>query len=319
MSIAISPNQYSVHIRDYFQGISQTLFLKNAYFGALLILISIAFNFHIFACAFVASLIGYGYSTLYRTPKILRQNGLMTINGFFFGVAFASLFQESPPFYFCFLIGAFSIPLLTKALFEILQHWKLSPLIGPYILAIWILWLCSGVIALPQASRLGILDQSFIWSQFTEIPLWAKLLKSMFLSMGQIFFFRNSDYGLFLLVLISIFSPRRGFYFLIGTALATLSFYGISGGESVWQLGFFSYSAGLVGIGLAAQPEKFNWRTILLFCVLSLFLSLALERLLSGGGVGLPILSLPYVMTFWFAMLSRAPRVNVGWAPSEVI
>ena len=57
MSIAISPNQYSVHIRDYFQGISQTLFLKNAYFGALLILISIAFNFHIFACAFVASLI----------------------------------------------------------------------------------------------------------------------------------------------------------------------------------------------------------------------------------------------------------------------
>ncbi len=305
------------HGKEYFEGISQVLFFKNAYFGLALLLISFLFHWQFFICGLGASLIGFTYSTLYRTPKILRQTGLMTINGFFFGLAFASLFQVSGSFYFCLLLGAIAIPLMSKATFEILQHWKLSPLILPYILTLWILWLCSSGIALHPNWKIWMGDESQLWQHVSTTHVGVQLVRSMLFSMSQIFFLQNSDYGLSLLLLVTVFSPRRGLYFFMGTAMASLVFYGISDGTFAWQYGFFSCSAGLVGLGMASLPEEFSWRTISLFSVLSLFLTLASDRLFRN--FGLPILSLPYVLTFWFAILSRAPRLNLSWARSEVI
>jgi len=138
---------------------------------------------------------------------------------------------------------------------------------------------------------------------------------SMLIGMGRLFFLPNPYYGYAILILITVFSPRRGFYFLLGTLAATLVAYGVSGGGVAWEYGYFSYCAGLVGLGLAAMPEKYHWRTILLFCVISLFLTLAIDNLLKG--VGVPVLSLPYVLTFWTALLSRVPRLNVNWTAND--
>lgn len=305
------------HIKEYFEGLSQVLFFKDAYFGAFLLLISIFFKPQLFLPAMAASLIGYFYSTLYRTPKILKALGLMTINGFFFGLAMANLFQSSLQFYFCLFIGALAIPLVTKACFEVLQHWKLNPLIAPYILTIWVLSLSGDGISLKtnDIGDLGYNSQLFQLLQISLPDIWQKFLFSLMNGMGQIFFLQNADYGLFLLLLITSFSPRRGFYFLIGTSLSTALFFLLAGHSQAWQMGLLSSCAGLVGLGLASMPEKFSLQTIFLFCLLSLFLTLAIDHLLKG--FHLPALSLPYVLTFWFALLSRVPRLNVSWAPAE--
>jgi urea transporter len=317
MTVAQTTSSLKIHLREYFENVSQALFFRNALFGATLLFISLAFKPQLFACGILASLIGYIYSARYRTPKILKQTGLMTINGFFFGIAMASLFHHSQAFYICLLIGSMALPLVTKAAFEVLQHWKLTPLIVPYILAVWVLYLCANGIALQPEPKIWTFEESFLPTLFPMAGVWMQMFWSMLFSMGQIFFFHNAEYGLFLFLLITVFSPRRGLFFLIGTALATIVFHFISNGVSSWHYGFFSYSAGLVGLGLASLPEKFNWKTILLFSVVSLFLTLALSQVLKG--FNLPLLSLPYVVTFWFALLSRVPRLNVSWAPAETI
>lgn len=303
------------HFKDYFEGLSQVLFLKNAVLGFLFLSTCLLFKPEVFLCGLLASGVGYAYASMQRTPKILKQTGLLTINGFFFGIAMAALFQQTPQFYICLLVGAAAIPLVTKASFEVLQHWKLTPLIIPYILAIWVLFLCADGIGLRH-------DPSLWGGPYTLLPLdypstenWFQLFQSTFVSIGTIFFFQNMEFGMSLFLLISIFCPRRGIFFLMGTVLAVAVFYQLTEGQNMWHQGFFSYSAGLVGLGLASLPEKFSWRTILLFCVLSLFITLALNRLLTG--FALPLLSLPYVLTFWFALLSRVPRLNVSWAPAE--
>jgi urea transporter len=51
---------------------------------------------------------------------------------------------------------------------------------------------------------------------------------------------------------------------------------------------------------------------ILLFCLLSVFMTLASIQLFSN--LNLPVLSLPYVLTIWLALLSRTPRYNLSWA-----
>lgn len=303
------------HLKEYLENMSQTLFFRDALFGAALLMIAIAFKPQLFLPGLLASLVGYAYSANYRTPKILKQTGLLTINGFFFGIAMASLFAKSVPFYICLVVGAMALPLVTKAAFEVLQHWKLTPLIIPYILAVWVLYLCSNGIALQAEPKPWTMEDSFLPTLFPMADVWLQMIWSMFHSIGQIFFFHNSEFGIALLLLVTIFSPRKGLYFFLGSALATVVFHFISNGVSSWHYGFFSYSAGLVGLGLASLPEKFSAKTILLFCVVSLFLTLALGQLLKN--LSLPLLSLPYVMTFWFAMLSRVPRLNVAWSRPE--
>ena len=312
----IKTESIKLHSKEYLQNISQALFFKNEYFGFLLILMSVIFRPPIFIFGILASLIGYIYSTLNRTPKILKQNGLLTINGLFFGVAFASLFQEGITFYFCFALGSFAVPLITKASYEVLQHWKLSPLIIPYIIAIWVFWLCADGINLLTANSLLSPEPIYFFGLLPEAELWVQLLKSMFFSISQIFFFKDPHFGLCLLVLVFCFNAKRGLFFLMGTAIATLIFYSISNGSFNWQNGFLSCSASLVGLGLASQPENFNRRTIALFCVISLFITIAIEKILIS--THLPGLSLPFVVTFWFAILSRAPRLNISWATSEI-
>lgn len=304
------------HLRDYFEGLSQVLFFKDAYFGAAFLFLSLFFEPELFIFGFFASLVGYLYSTRYRTPKVLKSLGLLTINGFFFGIAFASLFHPSPQFYLCLVLGAMAIPLVTKAIYEVLQHWKLNPLIAPYIFSIWVIYLCADGISLHPLAA-GQFQSTSLLLQFLHLSgLPLKIFSSLFHSMSQIFFLQNIDYGFCLLLLISLFRWRSGVFFFLGTGLATVLFYFFSGSSYSWQFGYLGFSAGLVGLGLASMQEKFSPQTILLFCVLSLFLTLAADHLLRS--FGLPVLSLPYVVTFWFALLSRVPRLNVSWAPAEI-
>lgn len=302
-------------VKEYFENISQTLFFRNALMGFGLVLISILFAPQIFFYGILSSLVGFAYSTLYRTPHILRKTGLMTINGFFFGIALSSLMEPSWTFWIYLILGSLSLPLVTKAFFEVLQHWKLSPLIAPYILAVWILCLCSPSLMHSGWHATSTMN-TFLRSSFDSD--WTSILVSTFQNLGQIFFFPNSEYGLGLLILVTLFQPRRGFYFLLGTLCAVLVSVALTNQPPFLEpVPFSSYSAGLVGLGLASLSEKFNWKTILLFCAISVFLTMAVTQLLSG--LSLPPLSLPFVLTFWFAQLSRMPRVNLGWAPSEVI
>lgn len=306
---------FRANVNEYFTGISQALFFRNPYFGLALLALSLAFDWRLFACGIAASLVGFVSSKTVRTPRLLKDSGLIPINGLFFGIAMASLFRVSPVFYGCLLLGALMVPLFTKAAFEVLQHWKLTPLVMPYIVLVWVFSLCGDGVALqPAHDFLGmrhVLPSVFL----PEADLWIRLASSAALAMGRLFFLPDAFYGISLLVLIACFSPRKAWYFFLGTALATLVSFAVSSSVSPWEYGFSSYCAGIVGLGLASMPEKFRAGTILLFCAISVFLTMALDRLL--GGLGLATLSLPYVLTAWFGRLSQTPRINVEWAPSD--
>jgi len=318
------------HSKEYFESMSQSLFFRNAFVGAAMLAIAVLFKPEVFLWGVFASFIGFGYSILRRTPKVLRWTGLLPVNGFFFGVSMATLFHQNTAFYMTLMIGALALPLLTKAAFEVLQHWKLTPLIAPYIFVVWVLYLCGDSVALQYDAKLFSVqtfslpfslpfDLASYLPAMLELPAQlgflhaaGEILNSVLVSIGRIFFLQNAAFGACILLLVSLFSPRRGLFFALGTLLATIVFYQLTSGQTLLSDGNFSYSAGLVGLGLASLPEKFSWRTISIFCVFSLFLTLALSRLLIHAS--LPLLSLPYVLTFWLALLSQVPRLNVSWA-----
>lgn len=306
------------NIEEYLRGISQALFFKNAAFGLALLALGLAFDWRLFACGTAASLIGFVSSKSVRTPRLLKDCGLIPVNGLFFGIAMASLFQKTEVFYACLFLGALTVPLLTKATFEVLQHWKLTPLIMPYILSVWVFSLCGEGMSLHYVADSWSTRHLLLLPVFPpEADFWIRLASSAALGMGRLFFLPNAYFGISLFVLIGIFDPRRALYFFLGTVLATFVAFAVSSGPQPWEFGLSGYSAGIIGLGLASMPEKFRAGTILLFCAISVVLTMALDRLL--GNVGLATLSLPFVLTSWLARLSQTPRLNVEWSSSDSI
>jgi urea transporter len=299
------------HVRDFLRGASQAFFLENAWFGAALLAVLAVFGPRMLIYGAACAAMNYILSVRYSTPRPLKGGGLITINGFFFGISMAALFETSPSFHFALIVGALMVPLVTKATYEVLGHWKLSPFVFPYILTVWIMWLCS--------SQMGLAINAHAWSDWVSPPTGIRsdvdlqhVVDAILLSLGRMVFLPNAAFGAAILGLVTVFSPRRGAFLLLGVSVATLAGILLSPGTP-WDAGYFSYSAGLVGLGLAASAERFAIRTILLLSVFSSFLTLALFKLLSG--LGLPALSLPYVATMWLAALSRVPRLSLSWAP----
>lgn len=308
-------NKISRHVTDYLAGISQAFFFEKPLFGAVLLTAVLYFSPYQFAAGALASLISYAYSVRYSTPKLLRKWGLLTINGFFFGVAMASLFTPSPAFWVCLALGAMTLPLITKAVFEVLQHWKLSPFIIPYILTVWVIWLCGRGTEISLISDAWPDQMAALAAQTTDWSPPARIAWATLHSMGRLLFLSDPLFGLSVLVLVTLFDPRRGLYFALGATAATALAYLLSGGSAAWEQGYLSYAACLVGLALASFPEKFGWQTILVFSALSTLISAAAEELL--GGMNIPPLSLAYVLTLWVGFLSRVPRVSVSWESSS--
>jgi len=317
-TMALASENLKNHVKLFLKNIGQSFFLNNAYFGAIFLLLLMYFDYHLFIYGLLGSLIAYAYTLRSSTQVILKDSGVITINGFFFGIAMASFFQESPVFLFSFLLGAALMPLVVKATFEVLQHWRMSPLIIPYILVVWLICLCGhgpGMELNPSSAWPNSIHH--LASSHLEGEIASRIFQAVCLSMSRVLFVSNMNFGFAIFALITLFSPRRGFYFLSGTLLATLVSYALSADSAIWEHGYFSYSAGLIGLGLASFPENFSWQTIFGFCMFSSFLTIASEHYLDSQG--LPTLSLPYVITFWLAQLGRTPRVSLSWAPKKLI
>lgn len=307
-------SQLSDTVTAFLEDVSQIFFFRSAGVGFGLLVILYYFDRQLFLCGIAGALVGYTYTLNYNAPKILKMSGLITINGFFFGIAMASLFKASPEMLLILLLGALSIPHVTKAVYEILQHWNISVFIFPYIVSIWIICLCGDSLALIPRYDLWPNRISSLPPLHPEWPIGNVFVVATLQSMGRVLFVSNPKFGLAILALITAFSPRRGFYFLAGTFTTIVIACTISSGYA-WEYGLVSYSAGLVGLGLASLPERVRAKNIIIFSIISCFLTMALQRAFLGTPI--PVLSLPFVMSMWFAILSRTPRVNISWAQSK--
>ena len=299
--------RFGLHLESYLKAVSQAFFLDHAVFGAALLLLFAPFSRLAFFSAVLASAMGYVISVTTPTPKALKHFGLIPINGFFFGIALSRMHEPGAEYWIFLTLGSAVIPILTKAAYEVLQHWHVGVFVFPYILAIWVASLCSG--ALPQMQWMP--DPDAIVTAAT--PGSAQIFVFAILhSISRLLFIASPWFGFAVWLLLTAFSPRRGFFFILGTAVGVAVSSRLADPSEAWQLGTLSYSAGLVALGLASFPDRFRFGTILAFSVLSVFVTLATERLLSQ--LQLPGLSLPYVLTVWTAMLSRSPRFTINWS-----
>jgi urea transporter/murein DD-endopeptidase MepM/ murein hydrolase activator NlpD len=137
------------------------------------------------------------------------------------------------------------------------------------------------------------------------------VLPAVLNSYSVIFFFNNKLLALVML-LVTFFNFFSGLSGLIAVFIAVLIANSMGLEKSQLKKGLFSFNALLVGLGMGTffDPSWVFFSLLLLAALLTLILSVTMASWL--GKYGLPVLSIPFVVAFWFVVLPSSQFENLG-------
>jgi len=137
------------------------------------------------------------------------------------------------------------------------------------------------------------------------------ILPAVLNSYSMIFFFKNTTLAFFIL-LASFLNVFAGFSGLIAVTATVLIANSMGFDKIQLKMGLYSFNALLLGIGMGTffDPSLVFFSLLLLAALLTLILSVTLGGWF--GKYGLPFLSLPFVLTFWFIVLPASQFENLG-------
>lgn len=130
-------------------------------------------------------------------------------------------------------------------------------------------------------------------------------------SYSVVFFFNNRLLA-GVLMLVSFFNFFAGLSGLLAVLMAVLIANSMNLDKLQLKKGLFSFNALLTGIGMGTffDPSPVFFSLLALAALLTLMLSVTLSGWLNK--YGLPVLSIPFVVTFWFIVLPSAQFENLG-------
>ena len=137
------------------------------------------------------------------------------------------------------------------------------------------------------------------------------ILPAILNSYSVIFFFNNRLLAC-VLMLVSFFNFFAGLCGIIAVCMAVVIAYAMDLDRFQLKKGLFSFNALLVGLGMGTfyDPSPVFFSLLALATLLSLILSVTLGGWLHKNN--LPVLSLPFVFTFWFIVLPTTQFENLG-------
>lgn len=137
------------------------------------------------------------------------------------------------------------------------------------------------------------------------------LLPAILNSYSVIFFFNNKFMAI-VLMLVTFFNFYSGLSGLLAVIVTILIAYSLGFDQTQLKKGLFSFNALLTGIGLGTffDPGLVFFTLLLLAALITLILSVTFGNWL--GKYGLPVLSIPFVISFWFLILPSAAFENLG-------
>ncbi len=134
----------------------------------------------------------------------------------------------------------------------------------------------------------------------------------------SILFFSNHKIFSYLLLIISFFNPVAGLSGLIAafTAVLTATIMGFN--TTYTKAGVYSFNALLIGIGFGSffESSAVFYFLLIIASLFTLVLSVSLGGIL--GKYGLPILTLPFIITLWMILLATKEFSNLGLSQRNI-
>ncbi|MEI7504655.1 MAG: urea transporter, partial [Paludibacter sp.] len=137
------------------------------------------------------------------------------------------------------------------------------------------------------------------------------ILPAILNSYSVVFFFNNQVMGAVILS-VSFFNFFAGMSGLFAVIFSVLIANGMGLDKSQLKQGLFSFNALFLGMGMGTffDPSLVFFSLLILASLITLILSVTLGGWLNK--YGLPVLSIPFVITFWFVVLPSSLFENLG-------
>jgi urea transporter len=279
----------------------QVIFINNPLSGAL-VLLALALQSPLMAAL---ALLGWGSAELAArwmgASAALRRDGLHGFNGVLVGCAVAALADVSGGgamlvWSLLVLGGAgLSVALLLGPGRRLQQRCGLPPLTLPFCLCTWLL------LALAPGLCLATLPPP----AFDPSPAsgWAALLAGLPRGFGQVFLCSGTLSGSLVLLAVALASPLAALVGLLGALAAGIG--GLLAGASGAALaqGLWSYNGILVAIALGGTFYAPTLASLAVALAAALLSSPVAAILAARLPAGLPVLTVPFILTTWAGLL----------------
>lgn len=296
-------------ISAVFKGVSQVIFIENAFTG-LLITIAIMFSsVSLGIIALLSSLIAVLIGRLGGANRTLINQGLLGYNSVLAGIAISLNLQGGIRFVIA-MAGAVVAALFTVAIMQLMEHLNVPALTFPYIIMTWFLLLASyrlGVFRLNP--NLTPQDLSHLDLHFEGTMNWIEGTVS---GVGQVFF--QDTFWSGILILIGIFWAgwKLGLYAVLGSVVAMLTAYFLGAEVSMLNSGLYGFNAVLtmlaVGVVFDAK-SRFAPITGIIAAIVSVPITASVTTWMMP--YGLPTLTMPFVLSTWLFLAARKALPNI--------
>ncbi|GAB4072723.1 urea transporter [Barrientosiimonas marina] len=290
------------------KGVSQVVLIENSITGIFIIAGLMATSLSLGVLAIVSSCIGTLIGIAGGDSES-AQSGLFGFNSVLTGLALF-IYLDGPYTWLFAIIGAAIAGLLNASVMHILGQFKMPAITFPFILVTWLFVIAAYQLHILDLSN-GLAPESL--ASWTITPTgdlhW---FEGMVRGVGQIFLQDFFWTGFIILAGIFWAGWTFGLYAVASTVLAFLTAYIMGADMESLNSGIYGYNAVLTIIAVAAVFDvktDFAPVTGLIGVILSVPVTAAVHSLLLP--YGLPVLTLPFVLTTWTLLAARQVLVKI--------
>ena len=296
------------------RGVGQVMLQNNSYTG-LLFLAGVFCNSRLLGIAVV---VGTTVSTLsaivLRADTASVHEGLFGFNGALAAVALMYFLQADVLTWAYVVLAAFAATVLTAAMLRLLATWKLPVLTAPFVItALCFLMACAqfgrlqSTHVLPTAGR----PQA---AAVEGVVTAATLAEGLFTGVAQVFFQGSAVTGV--LVLIGLVVNSRGMFVtaIMGSVTGMLVAWGMGAAEPAIRAGAYGFNCVLTAIAMVSFGFVRHTAASAVYVLLATITSAVVFAAASAAlkPVGMPALTLPFVLVAWTFLLAGRRRADSG-------
>jgi urea transporter len=286
------------------KGVSQVIFIENAFSGVLILIAITLTSYELGVIAFLSSIVGTLIGKFGAANEESVNSGLYGYNSVLTGIAL-TLFLTGSSRWIIALVGAVIAAIFAAMMVHFMKNSALPILTFPFIILTWFMVLVSYRLNVFQLSNSLVPQSLSHWK--LDITGEVNWTEGIFNGIGQIFFLDNTLSGVLLFLAVFWAGWKLGLYAVVGNAVALLTAYGLGGEHSLILLGLYGYNAILACMAVATvfSTEDNRYRGISGIAAACLTVPLTASTSTWLLPYGLPALTMPFVLSTWLFLGAR--------------
>jgi len=305
-----SKGEFTSFLLASLRGFSQVVFIENAISGVLILIAITITSYKLGIISLLSAFVGTFIGKIGGAPKDSVKSGLFGYNSVLTGLAL-SLFLTGTSRWGIALLGAMVAAIFTATMMHFLKNIDLPILTFPFIVLTWFVLLASYKLDVFHLS--DSLVPQILSNWHLNIAGDLNWTAGFLNNIEQIFFLNHPMSGVLLYLAIFVASWQLGLNAVIGSVIALLVSYVLGGEHSLILGGLYGYNAILtcmaVSIVFSAKSNRFRIISGILATCLTIPLTASFSTWLLP--YGLPVLTMPFVLSTWLFLGTRKVMPNL--------